>query len=171
MPETSLLPLGLRHDTGNPILNAHLAKLENYDFELVTRSCAQKYGWSHEKASAVAYQVKQFFALSLLDPGAYHIPEEDVDEYWHRMILHTRWYQQLCDDVFWGIFHHHTPEPDPDLLNEENRIRTRTVANHWFGLDWVNLVKTCTQCKKACLLSRAEIAKTYTPAPEFMPRI
>ena len=55
-------------------------------------------------------ETKRFFSFAFLDPGYYHIPEPDVDEYWHRMILHTQWYSKFCLDTF-GQYYHHTPEP------------------------------------------------------------
>ena len=115
--------LGLIRPTGNPKLDEVLRKLEAYDFSPVTKSCIDRYGWSAEKAQQTEIETKRFFSLAFLDPGHYHIPESDVDEYWHRMILHTQWYQQFCLDTF-GAYYHHTPEPEQNLISEENRKRS-----------------------------------------------
>lgn len=140
------LPLGLKQKTGNDVLERWLAALEAYDFGTITASCVEKYKWPAAKAKKIERETKQFLSLALLDPGYYHIPQEDVDEYWHRMILHSQWYHEFCNKFFGG-YYHHTPTPDPDLVNEDNRSRSKKLAKHWFGVDWKTLVVTCTQCK------------------------
>lgn len=138
--------LGLSRSTGNKKLDAALKKLAKYDFSSITESCADRYGWKVKKAEETELETKRFFSFAFLDPGFYHIPEADVDEYWHRMILHTQWYQKFCLDIF-GQYYHHTPEPDQSLLSKENRERTLGLIEHWYGYKWESLVRTCTQCK------------------------
>ncbi len=137
--------LGLARTTGNKKLDAALKKLEKYDFLAVTRSCANRYGWKAAKASETEIETKRFFSLAFLDQGYYHIPEPDVDEYWHRMILHTQWYHKFCLEMF-GQYYHHTPEPDQSLISEENRKRSMELIEHWYGYAWKSVVLTCTQC-------------------------
>ena len=88
-------PLSLVRDTGNPELDKALGKLERYDFTTITKSCVDRYGWETGRAENAEIEAKQFFALAFLDSGHYHIPSPDVDEYWHRMILHTVWYNKF----------------------------------------------------------------------------
>jgi len=142
---TMELPLGLIRDPENDKLVDLLRRLADYDFSAITQSCVQKYGWEASYAQKVEAEAKRFLALSVLDPGWYHIPEADTDEYWHRMILHTVWYAKFCLDVF-GVFQHHTPTASPREVSGENRERSIAVAMHWFGCDWKSLVHTCTQC-------------------------
>jgi hypothetical protein len=139
-------PLNILLDLGNERLEAKLLELERYDFSAITRSCIDRYEWTESRAKNAEYEAKRFFSLAFLDPGHYHIPEADVDEYWHRMILSTRWYMDFCDAIF-GKYYHHTPEPSKEALNTENRQRSLEVVKHWFGYEWENLVTTCTQCK------------------------
>lgn len=139
-------PLGIIRETGNKKLDSKLLDLENYDFSRITKSCIDRYKWSISKAEKFELEAKRFFSLAFLDSGFYHIPEPDVDEYWHRMILHTQWYSRFCSDIF-GEYYHHTPEPDPELVNAENRNRSLGLVEHWFGYRWESLVETCTQCK------------------------
>jgi len=138
--------LGIARSTGNKKLDAALKKLEKYDFSAITQSCASRYGWKAAKAADMEIETKRFFSLAFLDPGYYHIPEPDVDEYWHRMILHTQWYHKFCMDTF-GQYYHHTPEPDQSLISEENRQRSLELIKHWYGYEWKSVVMTCTQCK------------------------
>ncbi|MDN8617193.1 glycine-rich domain-containing protein [Variovorax ginsengisoli] len=156
--------LGLARTTGNKKLNAVLRKLENYDFEPITRSCSARYGWAPKKARKVELEAKRFFSFAFLDPGHYHIPEEDVDEYWHRMILHTQWYQKFCMKMF-GDYYHHTPEPDKDLVSKENRMRSLRLIEHWYGYPWQDLVKTCTQCRGP-YKPRTKVARELAPSKE-----
>lgn len=147
---TTTLPLGLVKNPDNPRCSNSLRKLELYDFSLITNSCIEKYGWSEQEAKEIELETKQFLALPFLDPHFYHIPEEKVDDYWHRMILHTQWYHKFCDDTY-GFFLHHTPEPkgqQPDLVNRDRSIE---LARQWYGKDWTDLVRTCTQCRSACI--------------------
>lgn len=138
--------LGLSRATGNKKLDAALKKLQKYDFSPITKSCVERYGWDQKKGEEMELETKRFFSLAFLDPGHYHIPAPDVDEYWHRMILHTQWYHKFCLDTF-GQYYHHTPEPDQSLISEENRQRSLGLIQHWYGYTWESLVKTCTQCK------------------------
>jgi hypothetical protein len=142
----SIENLGLKRPTENPKLDAWLLRLTNYDFQPITKSCIDRYGWKQEKAKTTEMETKRFFSFAFLDPGHYHIPEPDVDEYWHRMILHTQWYQKFCSDIF-GQYYHHTPEPDQDLVSEDNRRRSLELIQYWYGYRWESLVRTCTQCK------------------------
>jgi hypothetical protein len=154
--------------TGNLPLQQELIRgltmLENYEFSPKTADVQNKLGWSSHHAAEIEVQAKQFFSLAYLDPGYYHIPEVDVDDYWHRMILHTVWYIKLCDDVF-GSYYHHTPEPNPDNMSRENRERSIKLGKYWFGTEWRNLVKTCTQCKSKDF----PVVMGLAPEPETMP--
>lgn len=160
------LPLELVRNPGNKRTISWLHKMENYDFSDITSDVKKKFDWSQEKASETENQVKQFMALAVLDPGYYHIPEIDVDEYWHRMILHTQWYAKFCDDVF-GSFYHHTPEPDPDHLSLENRERTLRLAEYWYGFQWKHLVLTCTQSQGPIPINLKHLAPTTEAMPNF----
>jgi hypothetical protein len=160
MPST--LPFGLIVDPKNDELLARLRVLENYDCEHITRSVQSKYGWDPDRAKKVEIDTKKFFALGFLDQGHYHIPEDDVDEYWHRMILHTRFYIDFCDQIF-GEYYHHMPEPDANALNEENRNRTLKLMPYWFGDTWKSVVKTCTQCRGPYVVSILQPASDVLP--------
>lgn|SRR5574337_361112 len=151
----SALPLGLIHDPQNPLLLQRLAELEAYDFSHITRSVQDKYGWDPDKSRSVEIETKKFFSLAFLDQGYYHIPEPDIDEYWHRMILHTQFYIAFCDAIFGG-YYHHTPEPSDDKLNEENRNRTLELIPKWYGNSWRSVVKTCTQCRGPYIASNLQ---------------
>ncbi|MGE3335518.1 MAG: hypothetical protein AB7I36_17885 [Rhodospirillaceae bacterium] len=158
------LPLGLKVDPQSKILLMRLAKIEDYDFSGISADIKRKLRWTPRKIAKTELEVRRFFSLAMLDPGYYHIPEVDVDDYWHRMILHTVWYTKFCKSVFGGYFDH-TPEPDPDHLNQRNRERTVKVVSYWYGSKWPKLVKTCTQCNHPTTL------KTLPkPAKGAMPR-
>lgn len=139
-------PLGIIVDPRNPALLEKLYELEKYDFSSITSDAREKLGWDEPTAAAVELQFKRFLSLNWLDPGRYHIPEINVDEYWHRAILHTKWYAEFCRKTF-GSFYHHTPLPDPKNMSVENRDKTILLISYWYGDDWKDLVRTCTQCE------------------------
>jgi hypothetical protein len=158
------LPLQLKVDPKSKPLKTRLSKLEAYDFADITADVQRYYGWSAKKAADIEVRAKQFLCLAFLDPGHYHIPEQDIDDYWHRMILHSKWYEKFCNSIF-KTFYHHTPEPDPIKLNQANRDRTKAVAEYWFGTPFTSMVRTCTQCKGP--ITPVDLR----PALEMMPRI
>jgi hypothetical protein len=133
---TMALPLGLARDPLNSVLVKQLELLENYNFWEVDTVIMRKYRWREERIKSVGYETRQYLALSLLDHECSHIPTDDVDEYWHRMILQTRFYKKFCADVF-GFFQNHGPAP----TNEVGRVgpvveRTCDGMEYWFGKDW-----------------------------------
>lgn len=160
----SAVPMDLRVDPVNTRVLDKLRLIDSYDFSAITSDVQRKFDWPPQHASGIERQAKQFFCLAFLDPGRYHIPEVDVDEYWHRMILHTQWYIKFCDEVF-GSYYHHTPEPDPANMSQQNRDRTQKLAEYWFGAKWPNLVRTCTQCRGPYVVSG------IAPEPHTMPQI
>jgi hypothetical protein len=158
----SRLPFALAVNPGNDQLLQKLRELENYDVGHINRSVMTKYGWSADKAKELEIETKKFFALAFLDQGHYHIPEPDVDEYWHRMILHSRFYVDFCESMFQG-YYHHTPEPDDGALSIENRERSLKLIKYWFGTEWGSVVQTCTQCRGPV------IYEALQPIPSALP--
>lgn len=160
------LPIGLKVNPNNEKLLKVLIKLENYDFSSITKSCIEKYNWDETYANKIESWTKQFFSLAFLDNGYYHIPEKDVDEYWHRMILHTVWYHTFCNEIF-GEYYHHTPEPDSEHMSESNRERSLKLVKYWFGNIWEELIRTCTQCKGP--VAHIGRNRDLSPSPETLP--
>jgi len=161
-------PLDLKVDPQNNNLISKLSQLESYDFGFIKTDVMKKLNWPQEKADYVERRVKMFFSLAFLDQGNYHIPEVDVDEFWHRMILHTMWYVQFCDDIF-SEYYHHTPEPDQKHLNQANRQRSRDLIKHWYADSWDFIIMTCTQCRGPYKQMAALAA--FAPAPAVLPKI
>lgn len=125
------LPLGLIRDPENPALTVHLRKLEEWDFAQFSQSIAQRPGWSTKRVAAAEKAIKWFLALAFLDPGHFHVPPPDADQFWHLMILQTPWYRRFCDDFF-GFYFDHFLEPNSALCNER-RKRTARALEYWFG--------------------------------------
>jgi len=160
------LPLELTKDPMSVGCVAALRRLEFYDCDRINRMCREKYGWSGEEAKDNERITKKFLSLNILDPSVYHIPTQVADDYWHRMILDTKWYTRFCDDIF-GSFLHHTPMEKTQQKDEFNRDRSLRAAKYWFGEGWGNLVRTCTQCKGpepnqlSTILPRADMIMGY----------
>lgn len=76
----------------------------------------------------VAHALRQFF-LAYLKGGRRHVsmPSQVVDELWHAFILHTRAYEQFCQQAFGGLLHH-TPAV---ALNNE-RQSDQGLWRCWF---------------------------------------
>lgn len=157
-------PLGLKVDPKSTAVIRILQEIEDFDFSAITSDVQKKYKWSKSKAKKVELAIKRFFSLAFLDPGNYHIPEADADEYWHRLILHTQFYNDFCQRIF-GAYYHHTPEPDPKLVNKANRAQSTMLFKYWYEADWKNLVRTCTQCKGPYISTKIRPAKETLPPP------
>ena len=143
------LPLGLKVDPKSDAVVDLLGTLQAYDFSRIAWDCQQKFGWSEGHANAMLLECKQFLALAVLDPGHYHAPGHDADEFWHRAILNTQWYSTMCERVF-GTFLHHSPLAAVEAPQIAYRDRTPQVLAYWFGADRYGpnyqLLGTCQQC-------------------------
>ena len=161
------LPLELKVDPKNEKLILKLSQLDKYDFSAINSDMQKKYSWPIEKSKYIEPRVKKFFALSFLNADNYHIPDIDVDEYWHRMILHTVWYHKFCSDMF-GSYYHHTPAPDPNHISTENREKSKELMAYWFGEPWDFIVMTCTQCNHP---TPGGFALELRPDPSTLPKL
>lgn len=123
------LPLGLSRAPGGEAL-ARIERLAAYDFQIINDDLQWKYGWTSAKCRALELRTKQFMALSFLEDSAAHGPSAGVDEYWHRMILHTQWYGAFCSEVFDRFFHHNPTRPSAGDV--EIGRQTRASLGHWF---------------------------------------
>lgn len=137
------LPLGLLINPKNDMLVERLDVLEQYDFTGIDIIVSRKLLWKQEEIDRVRLEAKKFLSLALLDHEVGHVPKSDVDEYWHRMILQTRWYEKFCKDIF-GFFIHHGPSVVPNPKQEE-LLASRTAKGmiHWYGSDWVGFRGMC----------------------------
>lgn len=96
---------------------------------------------------------KRYLELQLIKPNGMSVmmPSVGADYVWHAALLHTRWYQKMCDDCL-GFYLHHEPEPflsGEDMLFEHwtkiyktyelecklERISPGTRVTYLFGLD------------------------------------
>jgi len=141
------MPLSLVRDPGNPHLIKRLQELEAYDCSVVRLHVAERLKWDESRAKEAEFRTKQFMALSFLDMGEAHAPEADVDEFWHGMVMHTRWYHAFCDLIF-GEYYHHMPEPAGAALDEERRERSVVAASLWFGeRRGFDMIMNCRRCQ------------------------
>jgi hypothetical protein len=88
-------------------------------------------GWTRDYADSIeaAYKTYLTMLIKYQDDAEDILLSEDVDEFWHGHILHTRKYADDCQKIF-GAFLHHNPQmggraaADPDrraLLGEKTR--------------------------------------------------
>jgi len=152
------LPLGLVRDPSNPLLLGRLKELETFDFSAPRRHASTRLGWDEATALDVELRTKQYMALGFLDMGESHVPEVDADEFWHSMMLHTRWYHAFCQVVF-GEYFHHTPG-EPGGIDEGRRDRSLAGVHQWFGERAVNLTINCRACQPL-----------FTAKPGLAPRL
>ena len=124
-------PLGILSHAPAAV-ETQLRALEEYDFTPINTDLARKMEWSSEKCRSIELRTKQYLALSLLNPADVHAPAQDVDLYWHQMIMRTKWYAEFCQAVF-GFFVHHNPEPTVDGKPRSVIRQTGALLKGWFG--------------------------------------
>ncbi len=76
---------------------------------LLDKLASHHRGFTRKETALVAQGLRQFF-LAYLNSGQRYVamPSQVADDLWHEFILHTRAYQEFCDNAF-GSFLHHTP--------------------------------------------------------------
>lgn len=98
------------------------AFIRNYSFPhgLFERLCKQHPQLSLKDCQLVANGLRQFFLVYLGSGQQYvSMPSQVVDDLWHEFILHTRNYQDFCQQAF-GSFFHHTPAVAVDSSTQAN---------------------------------------------------
>lgn len=90
--------------------------LREFDLTPVTERLRYKKGV--ENAEELEKKFKRFAKLLLEDPTRPAAPHEDLDQYWHMLILDTYRYEKFREEVF-GTFLHHTPG-QPGLRNVDD---------------------------------------------------
>jgi hypothetical protein len=88
--------------------SALMMKVRQLDLSQVRNYLIVRKGWSHARAVNAIEGYYQFLYLS---GTRFKVrPPQDIDEVWHRHILHTEQYQRDCMSLF-GRFIHHRPFP------------------------------------------------------------
>ena len=80
--------------------------IEAIDLSQINLYFQLKKGWSEERVTQAVTDYR--FFLSRIDSRFNTSPTSDVDDIWHRHILHTKQYAYDCMRVF-GKFIHHEP--------------------------------------------------------------
>ena len=75
-----------------------------------------KFGWSTEYTNKVVLEFERFLLLKKDYEDC--SPSDDVDAFWHQVILDTRFYFEYCMDKFGGMIHH-SPQ---NALDQEARV-------------------------------------------------
>ncbi len=82
------------------------SKLEQADQIDRNRSSSFPQDWSREKRERELHRYRQFLALAACRPGLRCTPTRDIDELWHRHMLHPVAYHADCMRIFGRIFDH-----------------------------------------------------------------
>lgn len=101
-----------------------LERIDSIEKLVFPVTIAEKIKKEHSYATdeaMIAWQngFKRFLMLQLTKPkgvASLAMPSEAVDAVWHAALLHTRWYQSMCERCL-GYFLHH----DPFAQNSDNK--------------------------------------------------
>lgn len=64
-------------------------------------------------ASSKLFDQLEFFFKEVASQNSFLFPKKELDEPWHFLILHTKYYHAYCLENF-GKFIHHTPMKTPE---------------------------------------------------------
>jgi hypothetical protein len=95
--------------TAKPVVDAALMeRIRQVDLSQVRNYLMARKNWTEARALNAIEGYYQFLYLT----GTFHKvrPPKDIDEVWHRHILHTEQYAEDCLNLF-GRFIHHQPFP------------------------------------------------------------
>ncbi|MFI0982605.1 glycine-rich domain-containing protein [Streptomyces sp. NPDC021093] len=111
---------------------------------------------TEEKADRGVGQMLAFVAASAHSDKPLS-PSPLVDDFWHAFLLHTRAYQDFCEEMFGAFVHHQPGFLDREEHGGGKELRARTVdavtlagyeLDHEF---WPELdLASCTQCHANC---------------------
>lgn len=87
---------------------ALFAKIQGLDLEQIKLYFLKRHNWSLEKVENAISGYHQF--LYLVEKVGHISPSKEIDDIWHRHILHTKQYAEDCHEIF-GRFIHHNPFP------------------------------------------------------------
>lgn len=95
-------------NTDLALKNAH-AHIYSMNLDMVIETLTRKYKWLNSEAEEASRQYRNYLWLlkkyGLNQPLA---PTEDIDEFWHHHILHTKKYREDCNNIF-ANYLDHTP--------------------------------------------------------------
>ena len=140
-------PLGLLpvNQKGVPAqARAKLEILERIDLTSEKRSLVHHIPSLSLFIDVLERELKRFLSLPVLvsEPDYNFVPSLLVDELWHNLILNTRKYRSMCDDVY-GAYLDHNPNPEgyaKELAHTSGEIAeyTRATLTKYYG----SLVRT-----------------------------
>lgn len=113
-------------------LNKRLQRIRQLEFpKTVGEKVIENLGWGDESAIASwTSGFRRYLELQLRKTkggGSLAMPSRAVDEVWHAALLHTRWYNKMCNDCL-GYFLHHEPFP----VEQESSDALRSVAHTYY---------------------------------------
>ncbi len=96
--------------------------LPTFDISFIVEQLSHQFkDWTPERFSQAVTGYRNYLALHKAVPGTHRVPNNDVDEIWHRHILNTKRYMADCEAYF-GYYLHHTP------YDRQNRPKPGTTG-------------------------------------------
>ncbi len=99
------------------VIDQHLfQKIQGLDLSEIEKYLMVKKGWSELKTKNAIQGYHQY--LYLVEKVGNISPPQEIDDVWHRHILHTKQYEIDCRNIF-GRFIHHEPFPVSVAIGNE----------------------------------------------------
>lgn len=117
------LPLGLKPEHSlarDQKFVSLLRNIERENLNFIIKRMQKKHGFSRNKAERARITTLRYLAMSTISDIAVVPIDNDCDEFWHEMIIHTKFYAEFCLKFF-GYFLHH--EPANDSMNNSIAIK------------------------------------------------
>lgn len=140
-------------------------KVMNYDLSVVRDRLLKDYPELSSRLEDIELLYRQYMYLCAIKPKnmSLGVPSNEVDLFWHCHIIHTRLYQNFCDDIA-GYFIHHNPH-GTSTTNEEKQLARNNLLNLFkiYFKDSISaLVLESSKCGPNCSVDCSDNCTTCT---------
>jgi len=105
-----------------------LAQVMTYDLSLIRERFLKDHPELSSRLDSIELVYRQYMYLCAIKPKmSLSVPSNEVDEFWHCHIIHTRSYQDFCNDIA-GYFIHHAPH-SALATNKEKKVARRNLLS------------------------------------------
>lgn len=159
-----------------------LGRVMSYDLSVIRERFLKDHPELSSRLDSIELVYRQYMYLCAIKPKmSLSVPSNEVDEFWHCHIIHTREYQDFCNEIA-GYFIHHAPH-SALATNKEKKVARRNFLSLFMihfkdstfvksldcGMDFsvdlfadtqdcYNCVKCQDQCKSPCKKSCSAIS-------------
>ncbi|WP_377477527.1 MAG: hypothetical protein P2A85_03385 [Microcoleus anatoxicus] len=105
-----------------------LGRVMSYDLSVIRERFLKDNPELSSRLDSIELVYRQYMYLCAIKPRmSLSVPSNEVDEFWHCHIIHTREYQDFCNEIA-GYFIHHAPH-SALATNKEKKVARRNFLS------------------------------------------